>query len=222
MLALERAFEDRLNSAQSPTPEPRDQQIRLDAAAELSANGHEMADERLALPKTSRRRDKRHLRFVSTQPCVVCGRTPSDAHHLRFAEPRALGCKVSDEFTVPLCRSHHRALHEAGATNAPGGTTPPLTRCPSPGTFGVSAVDQQRLNAPRPQIAQETAMPRSRKLPHCRRRTLPNRLKAEIILRQDGCCTDCGTRLIIGNLSSTTALPWRCAMCVLMPITPNF
>ena len=50
-----------------------------------------------------------------------------------------------------------------------------------------------------PQIAQETAMPRSRKLPHCRRRTLPNRLKAEIILRQDGRCTDCGTRLVIGH-----------------------
>ena len=117
-LALERAFEARLNSVQSPTPEPRDQQIRLDAAGGMSANGHEMADERLALPKTSRRRDKRHLRFVSTQPCVVCGRTPSDAHHLRFAEPRALGCKVSDEFTVPLCRSHHRALHEAGDERA--------------------------------------------------------------------------------------------------------
>jgi ERF superfamily len=68
--------------------------------------------------KTPRRRDKRHLRSVGTQPCVVCGRTPSDAHHLRFAEPRALGCKVSDEFTVPLCRSHHRALHEAGDERA--------------------------------------------------------------------------------------------------------
>jgi hypothetical protein len=36
---------------------------------------------------------------------------PSDPHHLRFAQPRALGLKVSDEFTVPLCRDHHRQVH---------------------------------------------------------------------------------------------------------------
>ena len=68
----------------------------------------------LALPEPRRRRDKSHLRFVSSQPCLVCGRRPSDPHHLRFAQPRALGMKVSDEFTVPLCRGHHRQLHQAG------------------------------------------------------------------------------------------------------------
>ena len=65
--------------------------------------------------KSIRLRDKDHRRFVSTHPCVVCGRTPADAHHLRFAQPRALGRKVSDEFTVPLCRGHHRELHRHGA-----------------------------------------------------------------------------------------------------------
>jgi hypothetical protein len=65
--------------------------------------------------KTIRLRDKEHRRFVSTQPCLVCGRSPADAHHLRFAQPRALGRKVSDEFTVPLCRVHHRELHRHGA-----------------------------------------------------------------------------------------------------------
>ena len=64
--------------------------------------------------KTIRLRDKEHRRFVSTQPCVVCGRSPADAHHLRFAQPRALGRKVSDEFTVPVCRVHHRELHRHG------------------------------------------------------------------------------------------------------------
>ena len=68
----------------------------------------------LALPEPKRRRDKSHLRFVASQPCIVCGRHPSDPHHLRFAQPRALGVKVSDEFTVPLCRGHHRQLHQAG------------------------------------------------------------------------------------------------------------
>jgi hypothetical protein len=51
---------------------------------------------------------------VVRQPCLLCGRKPSDAHHLRFIQPRALGRKSSDEFTVPLCRTHHRAVHRAG------------------------------------------------------------------------------------------------------------
>jgi hypothetical protein len=68
----------------------------------------------LTLSEPKRRRDKSHLRFVAAQACSVCGRQPSDPHHLRFAQPRALGLKVSDEFTVPLCRGHHRQLHQAG------------------------------------------------------------------------------------------------------------
>jgi hypothetical protein len=38
-------------------------------------------------------------------------RKPSDPHHLRFIQPRALGRKVSDEFTVPLCAIHHQQNH---------------------------------------------------------------------------------------------------------------
>jgi hypothetical protein len=64
--------------------------------------------------KTIRLRDKEHRRYVASQPCLVCGRSPADAHHLRFAQPRALGRKVSDEFTVPVCRVHHRELHNHG------------------------------------------------------------------------------------------------------------
>ena len=64
--------------------------------------------------KTIRLRDKEHCKFVTTQPCVVCGRAPTEAHHIRFAQPRALGRKVSDEYTVPVCRLHHRDLHTYG------------------------------------------------------------------------------------------------------------
>jgi hypothetical protein len=64
-----------------------------------------------ALIKPVRKRDKAHRDFVCSQACLICGRRPSDAHHIRFGQPRALGCKVSDEFTVPLCRVHHRDLH---------------------------------------------------------------------------------------------------------------
>jgi len=68
----------------------------------------------LALPEPRRIRDRDHVRYVAKQPCLICGRSPSDAHHLRFAQSRALGRKVSDEFTVPLCRGHHRELHRSG------------------------------------------------------------------------------------------------------------
>ena len=64
--------------------------------------------------KTIRLRDKEHRRFVATQPCVVCGRTPAEGHHVRFAQPRALSRKVSDEYMVPVCRAHHRELHRFG------------------------------------------------------------------------------------------------------------
>jgi hypothetical protein len=72
----------------------------------------------LALSAPRRYRNRDHLRFVAQQPCLLCGRKPSDAHHIRFVQPRALGRKVSDEFSVPLCRSHHRAVHRAGAEQA--------------------------------------------------------------------------------------------------------
>ena len=68
----------------------------------------------LPFPELRRVRDREHVRFVSQQPCLICGRQPSDAHHLRFAQGRALGRKVSDEFTVPLCRGHHREVHRRG------------------------------------------------------------------------------------------------------------
>ena len=68
----------------------------------------------LLIERTRRRRDAEHLRFVAAQPCLVCSRTPSDAHHLKFAQPKAMAKKVSDEYTVPLCRTHHRQLHHGG------------------------------------------------------------------------------------------------------------
>jgi hypothetical protein len=72
----------------------------------------------LAVGTPRRYRNKEHLRYVAKQPCLVCARKPSDPHHLRFMQPRAFGRKASDEFTVPLCRVHHRAVHRAGDERA--------------------------------------------------------------------------------------------------------
>lgn len=85
-----------------------------------TGGGTVASDAKAVVPmrKTTRHRNKSHLAFVSAQPCMVCKRTPCDAHHLKFAQPRALGRKVSDEFTVPLCREHHQELHRHGNEQA--------------------------------------------------------------------------------------------------------
>jgi len=67
----------------------------------------------LLLPEPRRLRDKAHIKCVSKRPCLICGRQPSDSHHLRFAQQLALGRKVSDEYTVPLCRTHHCEVHRS-------------------------------------------------------------------------------------------------------------
>jgi DNA recombination protein Rad52 len=68
----------------------------------------------LAIPSPKRIRDQHHLRFIGSLPCLICGRFPTEAHHLRFLQPRAMGKKASDEWTVPLCFLHHRVLHDVG------------------------------------------------------------------------------------------------------------
>jgi hypothetical protein len=85
-----------------------------DSGMSLAARAARISIEAVSGPKPRRSRDKDHIRFIARQPCTVCGRKPCEAHHVRFAEPRALGRRVSDEFTVPLCRVHHRELHRQG------------------------------------------------------------------------------------------------------------
>ena len=72
----------------------------------------------LTISAPRRYRSREHLRYVISQPCLFCARKPSDPHHLRFMQPRALGRKTSDEFVVPLCRTHHRAAHRAADEQA--------------------------------------------------------------------------------------------------------
>jgi hypothetical protein len=72
----------------------------------------------LAVAAPRRYRNREHLRYIAQQACLICGRKPSDPHHLGFTQPRALGRKVSDEFAVPLCRGHHRAVHRSGDERA--------------------------------------------------------------------------------------------------------
>jgi hypothetical protein len=92
-----------VESPQPPKPESADKSL---------AQGIDKSV--LAVPAPRRYRDRDHLRHVAKQPCLICGRKPSDPHHLRHLQPRALGRKSSDEFVVPLCRIHHRLVHRVG------------------------------------------------------------------------------------------------------------
>jgi hypothetical protein len=125
---LEDAFAARLASftkdASEPTAMPqlaevRPQRLRRDARGNPLRRVRKRRSETinksvLTFPEPRRIRDRDHVRFVAKQPCLICGRQPSDAHHVRFTQSPALGRKVSDEFTVPLCRGHHREVHRCG------------------------------------------------------------------------------------------------------------
>jgi hypothetical protein len=100
--------------AHPPVRVPRKERKRRSSPYSSELLAQRIQQSSLPLIKPRRCRDKDHLRFIATQPCTVCGRQPCDPHHLRFAQPRALGLKVSDEFTVPLCRVHHREVHGKG------------------------------------------------------------------------------------------------------------
>jgi hypothetical protein len=86
----------------------------VSTALQADTSSGEIQKSELTISEPRRHRDKAHLKFVASQPCLICGRSPADAHHLRFTQPRAMGRKVSDEFTVPLCRTHHRDIHSFG------------------------------------------------------------------------------------------------------------
>jgi hypothetical protein len=117
--AVEAAYQSLLEtgatvSDQTLAPISSDEQTASGLIIETSAPLTATETTFTSAPRSVRRRSKAHLVFIRAQPCLICERSPCDAHHLKFAQPRGLGLKVSDEFTVPLCRSHHRELHRHG------------------------------------------------------------------------------------------------------------
>jgi hypothetical protein len=112
--AVESAFAAKLSQLGDATTAPRPQPSETNGHGRQGQRDEPSVDGGLAISKPVCERDRNHLRFVASQPCLVCGRTPSDAHHIKFAEQRAMARKVSDKFTVPICRLHHRELHRLG------------------------------------------------------------------------------------------------------------
>jgi hypothetical protein len=113
--AVEAAFAARLSEVGGKAPSPRTQKSEMNGNISRQEERIGLSSgEVTVIGKPVPERDRNHRRFVATQPCLICGRTPSDPHHIKFAEHRAMGRKVSDRFTVPICRLHHRELHRRG------------------------------------------------------------------------------------------------------------
>jgi hypothetical protein len=96
-------------------PSPHSKTVRVRAGSTPRVETQRKIDKsELALGEIKRVRSKEHLRYVARRPCLICGRAPSHAHHIRYAQPKGLALKVSDEFTVPLCAIHHSENHTTG------------------------------------------------------------------------------------------------------------
>ena len=121
---VEDAFEQHLSRSEIAVPSGEDASVPQVASPQDSltttvcGQPNSIDKSVLAVAAPRRYRNREHLRFVAQQACLVCGRKPSDPHHIRYVQPRALGRKASDEFAVPLCRVHHRAVHRAGNERA--------------------------------------------------------------------------------------------------------
>jgi hypothetical protein len=114
--AVEAAYQAKLDATSHDTPKSERDPKGSEGGTLDGSGGQQSSTTEMVSPicKAIRRRSKAHRAHVSAQPCLICRRSPGDAHHLKFAQPATLGRKVSDEFTVPLCRDHHHALHRHG------------------------------------------------------------------------------------------------------------
>jgi hypothetical protein len=74
--------------------------------------------------KRPRQFDDKHLAWLRTLPCVVTGRRPVEAAHIRYADPiygkreTGMGEKPDDRWCLPLCPEMHRSQHDAGNERA--------------------------------------------------------------------------------------------------------
>lgn len=67
-----------------------------------------------------RQRDEKHLDFIRSLPCCICGGIDTEAAHIQTASLEngklhtGMSEKPSDKWAVPLCNRHHREQHASG------------------------------------------------------------------------------------------------------------
>jgi len=170
---VEDAFEQRLSelpscdaaASSNDDSSPQIAGAQVIATTEITDAGQTKGIDKsmLTVAAPRRYRNREHLRYVAQQACLLCGRKPSDPHHLGFTQPRALSRKVSDEFAVPLCRGHHRSVHRSRDERAwwrQAGLDPiKVARSLWKATRGIGQPQPQRLALPRPRVAAASSDP---------------------------------------------------------------
>jgi len=111
---VEEAFATKLAFIPAENVKPGEATATLKKSLAEKARTRQINKSVLGFPEPRRIRDRYHIRHVMKQSCLICGRRPSDPHPLRLAQSRAPGRTARDEFTVPLCRTHHREIHHCG------------------------------------------------------------------------------------------------------------
>jgi ERF superfamily len=169
---VEDAFERRLSelpsseapsNGESSVSQISEPQVNASSDGIVAGQAKSIDKSILTVAAPRRYRNREHLRYVAQQACLLCGRKPSDPHHLGFTQPRALGRKVSDEFAVPLCRGHHRTVHRSGDERAwwrQAGIDPiKVARKLWKETRGIGHRRSPRAAFPRPRAAATTSEP---------------------------------------------------------------
>lgn len=64
--------------------------------------------------KTPKIRNRNHLKFIASLPCIICGAADVQAAHLRSGNSAGMGLKSGDDKTLPLCLFHHAEQHKCG------------------------------------------------------------------------------------------------------------
>ncbi|MGA8950968.1 MAG: hypothetical protein WB806_09380, partial [Xanthobacteraceae bacterium] len=127
-------------SEAAPAVEPVEPGTETDAPEpKRKPRGKSVDKSVLSHPEPRRIRDREHVRFVAQQACLICGRKPSDAHHLRFAQSRALGARSA---TNSPCRSAVGIIASfiAMAMKPNGGVGPVSIPMPQPGRYGSKCI----------------------------------------------------------------------------------
>jgi len=58
--------------------------------------------------------DNQRLENIREMACIICANLGSEPHHLIGQGHGIMGGKADDSQTIPLCRHHHRKLHQVG------------------------------------------------------------------------------------------------------------
>jgi hypothetical protein len=67
-----------------------------------------------------REKNAKHLDYIRSLPCCICGGIDTEAAHIRTASLEhgklhtGMAEKPSDKWAVPLCNRHHREQHDFG------------------------------------------------------------------------------------------------------------